>query len=32
MEQDGYEVGVAEIEEALKAEVSEVCRYYYLHA
>ena len=29
-EQDGYDVGVAEIEEALRAEVSEVCRNYYL--
>ena len=29
-EQDGYEVGVAETEKALKPEVSEVCRYYYL--
>ena len=29
-EQDGYEVGVAETEEALRAEVLEVCRYYYL--
>ena len=29
-EQDGYEVGVADIEEALRAEVLEVCRYYYL--
>ena len=28
--QDGYEAEVAEIEEALKAEVSEVCRYYCL--
>ena len=30
-EQDGYEVVVAETEEALRVEVSEVCRYYYLH-
>ena len=28
--QDGYDVGVAETEEALRAEVSEVCRYYCL--
>ena len=30
VEQDGYNVGVAEIEEALKAEVLEVCRSYCL--
>ena len=30
VEQDGYEVGVAKIEEAFRAEVSEVCRYYCL--
>ena len=30
-EQDEYEVVVAETEEALRVEVSEVCRYYYLH-
>ena len=29
-EQDGYEVGVAETKEAFKAEISEVCKYYYL--
>ena len=29
-EQDGYEVGVTETEEALEAEVSKVCRFYYL--
>ena len=29
-EQDGYDVGVAETEEALKVEVSEVCKHYYL--
>ena len=29
-EQDGYDVGVVEIEEALRAEVSEVCRFYCL--
>ena len=29
-EQDGYEVGVAKTEEALRVEVSEVCRYYCL--
>ena len=29
-EQDGYEVGVAETEEALRAKVSKVCRYYCL--
>ena len=29
-EQDGYDVGVAETEEALRAEVSEVCKAYYL--
>ena len=29
-EQDGYDVGVAETEEALRAEVSEVCRRYCL--
>ena len=29
-EQDGYEVGVTETEEALKAEVSKVYRFYYL--
>ena len=28
VEQDGYEAGVAEIEESLRAEVSKVCRYY----
>ena len=30
VEQDGYEVEMAETEEALRAEVSEVCRYYCL--
>ena len=30
MEQDGYEVGVAETEEALRVKVLEVCRYYCL--
>ena len=30
VELDGYDVGVAETEEALKAEVSGVCRTYYL--
>ena len=30
VELDGYDVGVAEIEEALRAEVSGVCRTYYL--
>ena len=29
-EQDGYEVRVAITKKALKVEVSEVCRYYYL--
>ena len=29
-EQDGYDVGVAETEEALRAEVLEVCRFYCL--
>ena len=29
-EQDGYDMGVVEIEEALKAEVLEVCRFYCL--
>ena len=29
-EQDGYEVGVTETEVALEAEVSKVCRFYYL--
>ena len=29
-EQDGYDVGVAETEEAFRAEVSEVCRFYCL--
>ena len=29
-EEDGYEMGVAETEEALKAEVLEVCRHYCL--
>ena len=29
-EQEGYDVGVAEIEKALRAEVSGVCRNYYL--
>ena len=29
-EQDRYEAGMAKTKEALKAEVSEVCRYYYL--
>lgn len=29
-EQDGYEVGVTKTEEALRAEVSEVCRTYCL--
>ena len=29
-EQDRYEVGVAETKEAFKAEISEVCKYYYL--
>ena len=28
-EQQGYDIGVAEIEEALRAEVLEVCRTYY---
>ena len=30
VEQDGYDVGVAKIEEALRAEVAGVCRTYYL--
>ena len=30
VELDGYDVGVAETEEALRAEVSRVCRTYYL--
>ena len=29
-EQDGYEMGVAKTKEAFRAEVSEVCRHYYL--
>lgn len=29
-EQDGYEAGLVRTEEALKTEVSEVCRYYFL--
>ena len=29
-EQEGYDIGVAKTEEALKAEVSGVCRNYYL--
>ena len=29
-EQDGYDMGVAETEEALRAEVSEVCKFYCL--
>ena len=29
-EQKGYEVGVTETEKALRAEVVEVCRFYYL--
>lgn len=28
--QDGYDVGVVEIEEALRVEVSEVCKFYCL--
>ena len=30
MEQDGYEVGVAKTKEALRVEVSKICRYYCL--
>ena len=30
VEQEGYEVGVTETEEALRAEVTEVCRFYCL--
>ena len=29
-EQDGYDMGVVETEEALRAKVSEVCRFYFL--
>lgn len=29
-EQDGYDVGVSETEEAFRAEVFEVCKIYYL--